>query len=92
VPPTRNTLSKNFRAQSVELPNKHWAAVMTPVSNDGDGSEMTRATTHGSDQPSTLASACRAASELHDRIEIWVNEGGGGGEPDESTPRARSIG
>lgn len=33
-----------------------------------------------SDRPSALADRTCAASELRDRIEIWVNEGGAGGE------------
>lgn len=42
----------------------------------------------------TLSGNIRAQSvELrHDSIEIWVNEGGVGGEPDESTPRPLSRG
>ena len=89
---TRNTLSDNIRAQSIELPNKHLAAATTRSQNSGDGSEMTRATTRVFDRRSTLAGACRAATEMHDRIEIWVNEGGAGGEPDESTSHPRGGG
>jgi hypothetical protein len=83
------TLSDNIGAQPVELPNKHLAAATTRSQTSGDSSEMTRATTRGFDRRSTLAGAYHSATEMHDRIEIWVNEGGAGGEPDESTSRPR---
>ena len=79
------TLSDNIGAQSVELPKKHRAAAMTRSYSSGDDSEITRATTRVSDRRST----CRA-TEL--RIEVWVNEGGAGGEPDESTSHPRRGG
>jgi hypothetical protein len=42
--------------------------------------------------PEHLADASHAASELHDCIEIWVNEGGAGGEDDEIPVRPRGGG
>jgi hypothetical protein len=87
--PTR-TLSDQIGSQSVEHPNKHPAAAATRFRNFDNGSEMTRATTRVSDRRSTLVGAYQAATEMHDRIETWLNEGGAGGEPDESTSRPRS--
>jgi hypothetical protein len=43
-------------------------------------------------RPAQLADASHAASELHDCIEIWVNEGGAGGEDDEIPVRPRGGG
>jgi hypothetical protein len=34
--------------------------------------------------PATFPDASNASSELHNRVEIWVNEGGAGGEDNES--------
>jgi hypothetical protein len=89
--PTR-VLSDNIGAQSVELPKKHRAASMTRSYSSSDDSEITLATTRVSDRRSTLAGASSAASEMDFRIEVWVNEGGAGGEPDESTSRPRRGG
>jgi hypothetical protein len=88
VQPTR-TLSDIIGAQSVELPKKHRVAAMSRSYSSNDDSEITCATTCVSDRRSTLTGASRAASELDFRIEVWVNEGGAGGEPDESTSRPR---
>ncbi len=44
-----------------------------------DSSQCVRATEFDALHTSTLAGA-RAASELRDEIEVWVNEGGAGGE------------
>jgi len=46
------------------------------------GLESVRMAACESDRLGSLANAPRAASELDDRIEIWVNEGGAGGEVD----------
>jgi hypothetical protein len=98
----RNTLFENIWVQSVELLNRHVAAVIdlqlwfvdilchsemsrAPRSrtshrnHDGD-SAPAGATTRSSDRPGPLSGARVVASELNDRIEIWVNEGGAGGE------------
>ncbi len=60
---------------------------MTRLQSYAEGAEMTRAT--GSDRSRAPAKERRVAREVHDRIEAWVNEGGAGGEPDESTSRPR---
>lgn len=57
-----------------------------------DSSEPVQVVALPPDRPSVLTNARRAASELHDRIELWVNEGGAGGEDDESAPRTRNGG
>lgn len=89
---TRNTRSENIRASATELPNTPLAAATTRSQNSGDGFKMTGATTRVSDHRSTLAGASRIASKLDVRIEVWVNEGSAGGEPDESTSRPRRGG
>jgi hypothetical protein len=98
----RNTLSENIWVQSVELLNRHVAAVIdlqlwfveilcrsemngaprsrTSHRNHDDDSAPAGATTRFSDRPGPLSGARVVASELNDRIEIWVNEGGAGGE------------
>lgn len=87
--PTR-ILSDDLGVRSVELlEKKHRATAMTRSCSSGGGSEITRAKTRLSDRRSTLTGASRAASELVARIEVWVNEGGAGGETDESTSRPR---
>jgi hypothetical protein len=68
------------------------AAAITQPQNCGEDSKKARASTRLSDRRSALPGVCRAATELHGRIEIWVNEGGAGGEPDESTSRPRRGG
>ena len=77
--PTNNKLSENGGSQFVELRNKHLAAAFDLHAQVKQA--QTRITAHiGADS---------AASELHDRIEIWLNEGGAGGEDGESTTRPR---
>jgi hypothetical protein len=65
------------------------ATAMTRSHSSSDNFELTRATTRVSDRRSASADASRAASELNVGIEVWVNEGGAGGEPNESTSRPR---
>jgi hypothetical protein len=48
---------------------------------------LARDTSHIADRPSKDGGS--AVSELHDRIETWVNEDGAGGKDDESAPRPR---
>jgi hypothetical protein len=43
-------------------------------------------------RPARLVDASHAASEMHNFIEIWVNEGGAGGEDDEIPVRPRGGG
>jgi hypothetical protein len=87
--PTRNTLSENTRASSAGLLNKHLAGLFRL---HGQEKAQTRIRAHLSDRPSQWAGASSAASELHERIEVWVNEGGAGGEDGESRTRPRGGG
>jgi len=50
------------------------------LKGSADGLESTEMTTLLLNEPPPLASACCVASELHDGIANWVNEGGAGGE------------
>jgi hypothetical protein len=88
--PTHNTLSENVRAQSAERLNEHPAAAFDLHAQVKQA--QTRMTPHISDRPSTWAVANSAALNLHDRIEVWVNEGGAGGEDDEGRTRPRGRG
>jgi hypothetical protein len=51
----------------------------TPPQNCGNGSELIRVAKRDSDRPPTLADERDAASELRDRIEVWVNQDGASG-------------
>jgi hypothetical protein len=88
---TRNTRFENIPTRSIEFPNKHLAPGSYQSQNSA-GSELTCATTRVSVRRSALAGAYQAETEMRDRIESWVNEGGAGGEPDESTSRPRCGG
>jgi hypothetical protein len=52
----------------------------TPLYDRDDGSAPARATTRITGQRFTLADASPTVPEQRDRIALWVNEGGAGGE------------
>jgi hypothetical protein len=52
----------------------------TPLYDRDDGSAPARATTRVIGQRFTLADMSRTIPEQRDRIALWVNEGGAGGD------------
>jgi len=86
--PTSNTLSENIPMQSVELLNEHLATKMNPASQawarrhaHDRGWSSVHAARRG-DSDSAVDNGSGITTDMRDRIEIWVNEGGAGDDLD----------
>jgi len=61
-------------------------SIRTPPRGQVDGSKSVHVKARALRiAPSISADACHASPELDDRIAIWVNEGGAGGEVERAT-------